>query len=332
MIVNGAGWLAGTAAPSGTNLLSVESGQVNTPAGATASAVLKLNVKGSIAETYAGSGTIYALHPGVVSNRNDLMKMVQEGKTADLAPNSMSLSGGVYSYNGFSGKIGDVVTFGGYADSTPGAAENRSFVATATITGLTAGSTPEWMISNPQYVWYNYATLLYYNYADAAVTVYTEDENAAIEKTLTFSMFPTNNGEGWNDAMLWVESPAANIAAIKSVTITPENGNAVTYSGVPQEVTTSENLFRAVPALTTSTNKVYKIGAFPSDGLVRTSTSQKGRQTIQVTYDHPASGSVNFYFKTTQNSNALTSAGGHYDSPSTNLNLNATADGSDAWT
>ncbi len=302
-----------------------------TASGAEQSAILKLNVKNQNGGTYAGSGVVYALHSGVVNNRNDLMKLVQEGKTGDLAPNTMTLSSGVYSYNGFNGKIGDTVTFAGYLDSTPAAAENVSFVATAQITGVTAGSTPEWMISNPQYVWYNYPTLLFYNYADTSVSQYNESESSAVEKVFTFSMYPSINGEGWNDAILWVEAPAANIAAIKQIKITPEIGTAVTYSGVPQEVTSSENIFRAVPALTTATDTVYKVGAFPQDGLLRTSSTQKGRQTIEVTYDHPASGNVLFYFKVTQNSNALTSAGGHFDSPATALQLNMTDNGSDLW-
>lgn len=333
MILNGAGYLAG--ATSSTNMLAIDQ-QPQTLDGATQSATLKLNMRNLIGATYAGSGVVYALHPGVVTDRNDFMKKIADGNTADIAPNSMTLSSGVFSLAGYAGKIGDTVTFAGYLDSTPAAAEEKSFVFTATLTGMTAGSTPEWMISKPTYVWYEYPTLLYYNYADTAVTVYTEDEDVAIEKTLSFSMFPTNNGEQWVDADLWVEAPAASIGAIKSITITPDNGQAVTYSGIPAEVTSGENLFRAVPALTTATDTMYHVGKFPNSdadgGLVRTSTNQKGRMSVTVTYDHPASGDILFYFKTTQNSNALTSTGGHYDSPATNLMLNMTTDGTDAWT
>ncbi len=330
VMVNQLGWLGGAATPA-LDTSSSTTEQVATQPGAKA-AILKLNVKNGTGVTYSGAGTVYALHPGVVNNRNDLMKMIQEGRTGDLTPNSMTLASGVLSFNGYSGKIGDTVTFAGYHDATPGAGENVSFVITSKITGLSAGSTPEWMISDPQYVWYNYPTLLYYNYADTAVTQYHEAEASAVEKTLTFSMYPTNNGERWTDAMLWVEAPESSIAAIKQVKITPETGTPVTYSGVPQEVTSGENLFRAVPAVTNGTNKVFKVGAFPADGLVRTSSTQKGRQTVEVTYDHPASGDVYFYFKTTSNSNALTSTGGHFDSPATNMLLMMNTTGTDAWT
>jgi hypothetical protein len=327
LILNSAGYTAPT------NPLSVPLSEDTTQAqGATGAAILRLNMKDMIGGVYAGSGTVYAPPAGTVTNRNDLMKLIQDGKTAQLTPYTMTLASGVFSFNGYPAKIGDTITFAGYQDATPGAAENVSFVMTVSITGMTAGSTPEWMISTPQYVWYNYPTLLYYNYADTAVTVYTEDEDAAIEKTLTFSMFPSVNGERWTDGYLWVEAPSANIGAIKNIKITASDGQTAEYAGIPAEVTSSENLFRAVPALTTSTDTMYLVGKFPSDGLARTSTSQKAKQTVEVTYDHPASGNVSFYFKTTQNTNALTSTGGHYDSPSTNLQLNMTTVGTDAWT
>ncbi|MDD3840110.1 MAG: hypothetical protein PHP06_05995 [Clostridia bacterium] len=296
------------------------------------SATLKLNVKNAVGGTYASTGTIYALH-NEVSDRNDFMKLIQEGKIGEIAPYTMSLTTGVYSLAGYTGKVGDIVTFAGYQDNTPGAAENVSFVMTAKLTGLeNSDSGNAWTISNPVKVWYNYPTLLYYNYADTAVTSYLESEASSVEKSVTFDMFPTNNGEQWTDSVLWLEAPQSNIGAIKTITITPETGTAVTYSGIPQEVVSSENLFRAVPALTTSTDKMYKVGAFPAEGLLRTSTTAKGRMSVKVTYDHPASGSVLFYFKTTQNSNALTSAGGHYDSPATNFMLNMSVVGTDAWT
>lgn len=332
LILNSSGYIGSDTT---SNPLSVPSSFGTEPVqaqGATASAILKLNMKDMIGGVYAGSGTVYAPPAGTVTNRNDLMKMIQDGKTAQLTPYTMTLTSGVFSYNGYPAKIGDTVTFAGYQDGTPGAAENVSFVMTTQITGLTAGSTPEWMVSTPQYVWYNYPTLLYYNYADTAVTSYNETEASAIEKAFTFSMFPSINGQEWIDAYLWIEAPAASIGAIKNIKITSSDGQNVEYAGIPAEVTSAENLFRAAPALTTSTDTMYLVGKFPSDGMVRTSSSQKAKQTVEVTYDHPASGSVKFYFKTTQNTNALTSTGGHFDSPATNLLLDMNATGADAWT
>lgn len=321
LVVNAMGWIgAGTGTKTlSTNTISEPSVQT---ASGDASAVLRLNVKNGIGSTYANTGTIYALKPGVVNTKEELMKLVQEGKTSALTPNSMTLASGVYSYSGYSGRVGDTVTFAGYNDATPAATENVSFVATATITGLTAGSTPEWMISAPQYVWYSYPTLLYYDSSDAAKVNATELEASAIEKTFTFYMFPTNNGEKWQDAALWLESPASNIAAVKRVVITCD-GCTPSDNGMPYEIPSSENSFRAAPALVTSTDTMYFAGKFPTDA-VRTSTSQKAKMSIAVTYDHPASGDVLLRFFVTQNTNALTSAGGHFDSPSTSFKLNLT--------
>jgi hypothetical protein len=315
--------------PSVTPTASIVEPSVGAGTGATYSAVLNLQMKDQVGSTYAGSGTVYALPTGVVTDRNDLMKKLYDGETALLTPKSMTLTSGVMSYSGFNAKIGDTVYFAGYRDTTPGAAENVSFVKTAKITGITAGSTPEFMLDDSSFVWYNYPTLLFYDPTDTARTIYVEDEDSAIEKTLTFYVFPTNNGEKWIDANLWLESPSSSIAAIKRIKMTAQDGTTVTY-GMPQELTTSDSAYRATPALTTSTDTMYSVGKFPQDS-VRTSTTQKAKYTVEATYDHPASGSVLLYFKVTQNTNALTSAGGHYDSPSTNLNLNMTAIGTDGW-
>lgn len=306
----------------------ITNGVVSQP-GQEGTAVLKLNVKDQLGATYAGTGTVYALKSGIVTDRNDLMQKIYDGNTASITPNTMTLTSGVEQFNGFSGKIGDQVVFAGYKDSTPGAAENVSFVKTVTITGITAGSTPEWMLSDAQFVWYNYPTLLFYNQGTAR-TIYEDDEDTAIEKSITFDVYPTNNGEQYIDTALWLESPEANIAAIKKVEVVAPDGSKVSY-GMPQEVTSTENKFRAKPALTTSTNKMYYVGALPVDA-VRTSTTEKGKYSITVTYDHPASSYVNMYFKITSNTNALTSTGGHIDTPSTNLNLNMSSAGTDGWT
>ena len=295
--------------------------------GAVGSASLKLYVK-NIAGTYDGTSTIYAIKPGIVTDRNELMKLIYDGKTSDLIPGTMSQSGGTYTLNGYNARIGDTVMFAGYEDSAPAATDNVSFVKMATITGITAGSTPEYMISDSSYIWYNYPTLLFYDSSDAAKTVYKEGEGTAIEKTFTVYMFPTNNGETWKDAALWIESPESSIANIKRVRITSTQG-AVDF-GMPYEISSVETKFKAQPALTTTTNKMYYVGEIPD--VVRTSTSQKAKVTFEVTYDHPASGDVLNYLKVTQNTNALTSAGGHFDSPAVpGFTLNMTATGTDAW-
>jgi len=255
------------------------------------------------------------------------MKKIYDGATADLIPGTMSVSSGTYTRSGYNARIGDVVVFAGYDDSTPAAAEVISFVKTATITGITAGSTPEYMLSDSTNIWSTYPTLLFYDSSDAAKTVYVEDEDVAIEKTFTVYMFPTNNGEAWTDAALWIESPESSIANIKRVRITSTQG-AVDF-GMPYEISSTEAKFKAQPALTTTTNKMYYVGAIPD--VIRTSTSQKAKVTFEVTYDHPASTVVN-YLKVTQNTNALTSAGGHFDSPAVpGFTLNMTAAGTDAW-
>lgn len=313
------------------SLSTTETG-IQAQVGAEGNAVLKLNARNGTGGTYISTGTVYALKPGVVSDRYNLMKKIYDGDLFSLTPNSMTLSSGVYSINGYSARIGDQVTFAGYYDSSPAAAENVSFVKTATITGITAGSNPEWMLSDAQLVWYDYPTLAFYDPTETARTVYTEDEDASVQKTLSFDMFPTNNGEQWTDASIWVESPSANIAAITHVKVTGVDMNGASYVydyGMPYEISSADNLFKATPALTTSTNKMYYIGKIADS--VRTSTTQKGKVHFEVTYDHPASGSVNFYFKAVQNTNALTTTG-HYQSPATNLNLNATTTGTDGWT
>lgn len=289
--------------------------------GALQSATLRLNVK-SVNGTYNGASTVFGLPAGIVSDRNALMKKVYEGKTSDLTPGIMSLTSGQFSLSGFNAKIGDTVTFAGYQDNTPAATENISFVKTATITGMTAGSTPEWMLSDSNYVWYNYPTLAFYDATDTQRSGYNESEGSAIEKTFTFNVFPGYWGDTFKDTYLWVEIPESNVAAIKKVKITASDGTVVEY-GMPQSVTSSENIFKAVPSLTTSTDKIYNIGKLPVDS-VRINNNEKAKQIVEVTYDHPASSFVLAYFKITTNTNALTSAGGHYDSPSTNLRLNMT--------
>ena len=307
---------------------SIVESPIQVQEGAVGSASLKLYVK-NIGGTYNGAGTIYAVKPGIVTDRNDLMKLIYDGKTSDLIPGTMSQSGGTYTLNGYNARIGDTVMFAGYQDSAPAATDNVSFVKMATISGITAGSTPEYMLSDSSYIWYNYPTLLFYDSSDAAKTIYKEIETVAIEKTFTVYMFPTNNGETWKDAALWIESPESSIANIKRVRITSTQG-AVDF-GMPYEISSTEAKFKAQPALTTSTNKMYYVGAIPD--VVRTSTTQKAKVTIEVTYDHPATAtSVLNYLKVTQNTNALTSAGGHFDSPAVpGFTLNMSSTDSDAW-
>ncbi len=300
------------------------------------SATLKLNVKHQDGTTYAGSGIIYALKSGIVSDRYSLMKMLYDGKTSDLTPNTMTLASGVESYPGFAGRVGDQITLAGYKDTTPAAAENVSFIKTVMLTGITGGSTPEWMISEPQFVWHNYPTLLFYDSTDTARTRYNESEATAVEKTFTLYMFPTNDGEQWINSALYIEAPSSNAGAFKTIKIADQDGKSVEYTSLQStgQMSSSDPRFIAAPSLTTSTDTMYFVGKFPSDEI-RTSSTQKAKMTLTVTYDHPASGSVDTYFKVVSNADALTSSGGHFDSPSTNMKFNMTvntdAGSADLW-
>lgn len=291
---------------------------------------------------YAGSGVVYVLDPLLVPDRFTLMKTVADGKTASLTyggaqASPISVSSGLFQKNQLSGKVNDQVELCGYQDSSPAAGESVSFCKTATLTGITAGSDPIWMwafadTGSVDYSWRNYATTAYYDATEAARTGYKETEASAIEKTLTFSVMPTNNGEVITDAALYLEGPASNAGAIKSIKITGPTGQIVTYTALANTGTMSSGApeFIASPALTTSTDTMYFIGRFPEDG-VRTSTSDKAKFTIETVYDHPASGNVNFYFKAVQNVDAKSVSGGHFDFGGTSLNLNMTDAGSDAW-
>jgi hypothetical protein len=294
--------------------------------------------------TYAGSGVVYLLDPSVASDRYSFMKILADGNTGKLlapggvAPaSSISVSSGAFTKTQLTAKVNSNIMMCGYLDTTPAQGENTSFCQQITLNGITGGSTPEWMWSfadgSTEYAWRNYATLLWYDSSDAARTIYTETEAVSIEKTFTVYTFPTNDGEKGTDTSLYFEAPSSNAGAIKRITIRPPTGEAVTYTALQStgQMSSNDPRFIAAPALTTSTDTMYYIGPFPGDAI-RASASEKAKYTIEMVYDHPASGSVLTYLKTVQNANAKTVSGGHFDSPTSGFQLNMTATGTDAWT
>jgi hypothetical protein len=318
----------------------------NTPqaTGATYTAKFNSYPSGPTGGTYVGSGLVYLLDPSVASDRYSFMKLLADGNTGKLlapggvAPaSSISVSSGAFTKTQLTAKVGSTIMMCGYLDTTPAQAENTSFCNKVTLTGITGGSTPEWMWSfadgSTEYSWRNYATLLWYDSSDAARTIYQENEASSIEKTFTVYTFPTNNGEQITDASLYFEAPSSNAGAVKRISIRPPTGEAVTYSALQStgQMSSNDPRFIAAPALTTSTNVMFYIGAFPGDAI-RSSASEKAKYTIEMVYDHPASGSVLTYLKAVQNANAKTVSGGHFDSPTSGFTLNMTAVGADAWT
>lgn len=337
--------LAGIAAqaPTGAIQNTFEQTPAN-PIGTTYTAKFSAYPSAANGGTYTGSGLVYILDPTVASDRYSFMKIIADGNTGKLlapggvAPaSSISVSSGAFTKTQLTAKTGSNVLMCGYLDSTPAQAENTSFCNVVTLNGITGGSTPEWMWSfadgSTEYSWRNYATLLWYDSSDAARTAYLESEAASIEKTFTVYVFPTNNGEQVTDASLYFEAPSSNAGAVKRITIRPPSGESVVYTALQStgQMSSNDPRFIAAPALTTSTDTMYYIGNFPGDAI-RASATEKAKFTIELVYDHPASGDVATYLKAVQNANAKTVSGGHFDSPTSGFTLNMNATGTDAWT
>lgn len=319
--------------------------------GATASAKWVFYPSNAIGGTYASTGAIYLLDSSFnkgtdEASRYNFMKLLNDGKTGELkAPGgtaqatSMTVSAGAFTKNQLSAQVGQQAVLCGYVDATPAAAENVSFCKPVTLSSVTGGSTPEWMWTfadgGSDLAWRSYATTAWYNYADTAVTGYVETEPSTIEKTFQFSTFPTNNGETIKDAALYIESPSSTAGAITKVKVTSPGGKTVDYTALQStgQMSSSDPRFTAAPALTTSTDVMYFVGNFPMDTpeAIRTSTTDKSKYNIEVTYNHPATAANTVIFKAVQNSGALSSAGGHFDF-GTVLSLNMTNTGTDAWT
>jgi len=340
--------LAGIAAqaPAGSLTQPFESFEPTpaTPAAATYTAKFSAYPAGQSGGTYTGAGLIYILDTSVASDRYSFMKLLADGNTGKLlapggvAPaSSISVSSGAFTKTQLTAKSGSNVLMCGYLDVTPAQADNISFCNVVTLNGITGGSIPEWMWSfadgSTEYAWRSYATLLWYDSSDAARTAYLESEASSIEKTFTVYTFPTNNGEKVTDASLYLEAPSSNAGAIKRITIRPPSGESAVYTALQStgQMSSSDPRFIAAPALTTSTDTMYFIGAFPQDAI-RSSASEKAKFTIEMVYDHPASGNVSTHLKMVQNANAKTVTGGHFDSPPSGFTVYMNATGTDAWT
>ena len=300
--------------------------------------------------TYGGSGIVYLLAPTLsdgtaLNDRYDFMKVLADGNTGlFLAPDgktqasSISVSSNAYTKNYFAGKVGDSFKMCGYLDNTPANAENVSWCKTVQLTGITAGSTPEWMYTldgaGTDFMWRNYAALDWYDSSDTSRTIYAEAESSAIQRTFTLYAHPGVNGQQvGDDTTLYIETPSSNAGSFKKVKITSPNGKSVEYTAFQSTSTMSSGdpRFIAAPALTNSTHTSYYAGTVP-EAAVRTSTSSIGKYTIEVTYDHPASNSVLTYLKLVQNAKAKTVTGGHFDDPASGFLLWMNATGSDTWT
>lgn len=357
IVINASGYLGSGNADTGNSLaIPFNDPGEAAPAqadGATATAKWVFYPGNLVGAAYAGSGYIYILDASMdkgteTATTYNFMKMLNDGKTGDLkAPGNtaqsikMTVSSGAFTKNQLTAPVGSKAVICGALDATPAEAEELAFCKTITLKGISGGSTPEWMWSfndgSTEYSWYEYATTAWYNYADTAVTAYVEDEDSTTQKTFSFSTFPTNNGESIHDAALYVESPSSTAGAITKIKISAPDGNSVEYTALQStgQMSSSDPRFTAAPSLTTSTDTMYYVGAFPlnANGIaaVRTSTTDKAKYNIEVTYDHPATAANVVIFKAVQNAGALSSAGGHFDF-GTILSLNMTTAGTDAWT
>lgn len=309
--------------------------------GKTYTALLKVPVTSASDTTYTGSEIFYFLDPSVVSDRYAFMKMITNGETSKLKTpglsaqaNAITVSSGAISQTYLSGKAGSTIKMCGYLDATPAAAENTSFCENVVLNGITGGSTPEWMWNfagggNSKKI-FNYATFRGYDDTDTARTVRLINRTSSLANDVfTFYVFPSNAGEKIQDANLYLETSNAYIANIVKVTIRNLQTGDVSpdYTSFPNtgNMDSTNPVFLAAPALTTSTNNMYNVGAFPGS-TIRYGAQDLGKYEVRVTFNHPASTAL-YLFKATENTKALTSTGGHYDW-SANMNLTLLSDSS----
>lgn len=311
--------------------------------GQTYTALLKAPLTSATDTTYAGSEIFYFLDPSVVSDRYSFMKLIMNGETSKLKTpglsaqaNAMTVASGVVSQTYLSGKAGSQITFCGYLDATPAAAENSSFCKNIVLNGITGGSTPEWMWNYADggniHKIFNYATFRGYDDTDTARTLRWINRSSTLSNDVfTFYVFPSNTGEMIQDGNLYLESSSSNIANIVNVKIRNVQTNEVSSDYTSFQNTANMDstnpVFLAAPGLTTSGLNMYNIGAFPGK-TVRYGAQDLGKYEVKVTFNHPAA-SASYLFKATENTKALSSTGGHYDwSANMNLTLSASTNAS----
>lgn len=326
----------------GNNLLANEQQNTNVPSSETLSAQFNFYPAGNQSGTYAGTGVVYVLDSASIPDRYTFMQKIADGKTAELmyrgAPaSSISVSSGTFTKNGMSAELNKPFEVCGYEDSSPALGESIAFCKEAKVTGITGGSVPQYMwkfteTGGSDYQWYNYANLTFADTNEVARLSYKETQASPVDKSFSFDVIPNANGEKWQDAALYIETPSSSAGMFKSIEITLD-GKTVTYTSLQNtgQMSSSMPEFIAAPTLITGTDNMYYVGKFPAEP-VRTSASQKAVATVKVTYSHPASSDVLSYFRVVQNADAKTISGGHFDTTQTNLTLNLTTSGSSGWT
>lgn len=335
-----------SSAPQTLSLDTPGNEQVQTTEGSTMQAALKFYPTDAVGNTYAGTGVVYALDPSAAADRFDFMKILADGQNSKLVRNGAqaspkSVSSGVFTWNNFQGKIGEDVELCGYLDTAPAAGDNVSWCKTIKLTGITAGSTPEWMFSGGDFNWRRYATTAtWYDSSDIGRSRYIDMSSSAVEHTVRAYIFPGNNGEGVYNAALYIQSPAANAGAVKDVTIKGPTGASVVYTSLQSTATMSSTdpRFIAAPAVNTSAGGAagdtqYYVGAFPEEAVkLGSSGVDKAVYEVALRYDHPASGDVEMFLSAVQNADAKTVSGGHFDfGQDLVINMTANTDAVTGW-
>ena len=182
---------------------------------------------------------------------------------------------------------------------------------------------------------YTYGTVDTYNYAKTDVAGYVEDEDTSTPNMgIEFKIYSNADYNISKDAGLYMEVSSAMQTQINSIMITTDTIDGGLFAEYSSFLDTSNlgmgsKIFESAPSKQTAGNSMYFVGALPD--ALRTSSTSKEAIGVEVDYDHLGTGSQLVYFYVVENMNGGVDQ--HFDiNANPAFTLNATADGTDAWT
>lgn len=275
--------------------------------------------------TYSASSANEILQEVIDSGTGGLMS--PEGTTA--TPDTVA--SGKFTWDDQIASVGDSFIIFGYDDTTPAAGDYEAFFATITINGYNA-ELGTFTVSPNRYQLYTYGTVDSYNFAGTDVAGYQEDEDASKSgMTIDFDLYSDADNNVSRDIGIYVELPSAMQSAINKIIVSTDAGKFAEYSSFldTSNMDTSNPIFESAPSKQTSGNNLYYVGAVPD--ALRTSSTAKEETNIEVDYDHLGTGSNLCYVYAVMMVNGGSDI--HFDiNANPAFTLNATADGTDAWT
>jgi hypothetical protein len=277
----------------------------------------------------------YTIYSG--SNENEILQEIIDSGTGGLvSPDGttatpVSVSGGKFTWDDQTARVGDQFVIFGYDDSTPASGDYETFMTVITINGYNS-DLGTFQVSPNRYQLYTFGAVDSYNFANTDVTGYQEDEDAAKSgMTIDFDLYSNADNNISKDMGIYIELPSAMQSSINKITVSTDTGIFAEYSSFldTSNMDTSNVIFESAPSKQTAGNNLYYIGMVPD--ALRTSSTAKEEINVEVDYDHLGTGSNLCYVYAVQLINGGSDI--HFDiAANPAFMLNATADGTDGWT